>query len=1014
MTSLTAFWPTWEHVSECIRTEAEVLDEAVLLAVHEPGALIRRSAVDASERSATEDDLLSELMRDAGDGSAVLVAITGDSGVGKSHLVRWLYAQLKRHPRRDDLVVVLVPKTASLRQVVELILRARHVDGSYQRLLEELQQTVDALSPADAAAMLNTALSLVLQRKYEEGHATLMQGARDDRALKERLDLTKKLGNLIREPEVFDHWLGKTLERIVRQTILGGSEQQTGDQRRFVPADLEPPATFRADPSRQAIHLALLKLSSADGAHRQLAAEILQDALDPALRDVFKISQALGQRTIEEIVGDIRVELLREGKELVLLIEDFAALAGIQQPLLNLIIAESDHGGVRVRAPIRTALAVTDGFLPSRQTILTRARQEWLIPNTSPKREAIVERFVSLAGRYLNAARWGAQELREQFSESGSGKRDGWVKAFPNDMSDDDARRLAAFGQSDAGYPLFPLSRTAIEGIVRRELSPGGELRFNPRAFINRVLRETLVFRPEFEGGRFPPPDYKSASPTPEVQVALATLGLPTDDVGRMGAVLDFWAGNPTTLTDTPSVERGVFEAFNLTWPFRTTPTTPGPPAPKPPEGRGPRPAPEAPPVGDVQAREYAYVDKWARGEIDQNSARRVRTLLASALKQRTDWSPYRMRARAPEAGQLWVPFARTGNPANDPQFIIGAAKQPLDPVLTAGVRALERWNANAASWDYRSAEEDYAIAQDLLDRLDEQVIAWHRQNAVMQASVALKILHRQALLLGLTGALRPPEPRLSSYFAELPRPIWVPEASDNRAVAASARFVGRAEATRATVCRILADAVGCFQGDGKVLLAVDPRLTQVAWRMPLPETGAPVNWAESGDVRTASEEMLGRVEVHLKRLGEAIEPTVLRVKERLGDLREGPPGFSFQATLQKARVAGLFGHGSAISFDQALKRVEMLTSDSVRDLIARAETYEAPEQDAVVEERLGAWSKFDLEAVANVSDCLETLERMLPELERAVKAELGNLGGVDVKAMLTALQQDLELLAGG
>jgi hypothetical protein len=1017
MTTLASFWPTAVNVADCIRTEAEVLDEAVLLAVHEPGALIRRSAVDASELVATEEDLLSELMRDARDGSAVLVAITGDSGVGKSHLVRWLFAQLKRHPQREKLVVVLIPKTASLRQVVELILEARGEEGSYRRYLKELRETVDQLSPKDAAAMLNTALSLVLQRKFEEGRAALAGGAQHDRALRERLDLTKKLGDLIREPEVFDQWFGSTLERIIRQTIVGGSEQQTGQRRRFEPADLVPPAIFHADASRPSISLALTKLMSADGAYRPLAAEILQDALDPALRDVFKISQALGQRTIEELVNDIRVELLKDNKELVLLIEDFAALAGIQQPLLNLMIAESDHAGVRVRAPIRTALAVTDGFLPSRQTILTRARQEWLIPNTSPSRDAIVDRFVSLAGRYLNAARWGAAELREQFKGADSAKRGAWVKSFPVEMSDEDARKLSAFGQSDAGYPLFPLSRPAIESIVKRELSPGGELRFNPRHFINRVLRDTLGFRPLFEGGRFPPPEFKGASPTPEVQLALSMRGLPADEVGRMLPVLDFWAGNPASLSVTPSVDKGVFEAFSLSWPFAAneSDTLPRPALPPPPDRRGSRSAPTTPEptVAATPVQAFEYVDKWARGVIDQQSARRVRNLLASALKARADWSPFRLRARAIEAGHLWVPFAPTGNPANDPKFVIGEATMPLDHVLSAGVRALERWSAHGATWDYEGAEEDYPVAQVLLERIEEQCVAWHRENAVAQATVALKSLHRQALVLGLTNAMRPSEPKTSSYFAEWQGQLWTPDEGDNSAVAQSARFIGRVVAARDTVCRILVDAVGCFQGDGRNVLAIDTRLLQLAWRASLPTSASLVLGTEIGEARTAVDEVLDRVEVPLKRLADAIEPTLLRVRDRLCDLSECPPDFSLRNTLERARVAGLFGHGTAISYDQAVKIIDILASDGTRELIARAEGYEGPAPDAQVEERLSAWAKFDLAAVASLGQCLDTLERLLPALEREVGAELSSLGGVDVGAMLSSLQRDLEAIAG-
>ncbi|MNF18313.1 hypothetical protein D3C80_2223250 [compost metagenome] len=65
--------------------------------------------------------------------------------------------------------------------------------------------------------------------------------------------------------------------------------------------------------------------------------------MDPSLRSVFRFTETLQQKTIQEVVDDIRRQLLKDGRELVLLIEDLAALAGIQQPLLDIIIAESDE-----------------------------------------------------------------------------------------------------------------------------------------------------------------------------------------------------------------------------------------------------------------------------------------------------------------------------------------------------------------------------------------------------------------------------------------------------------------------------------------------------------------------------------------------------------------------------------------------------------------------------------------------------------------------------------------------
>ncbi len=1012
MTSLSDFWPSAQNIAECIRTEAEVVDDSVLLSVHEPGPLITRTANGAVERPATEADLLASLMRDASDGSAVLVAITGESGVGKSHIVRWLHAQLQRHPRRAQLVIVLVPKTASLRQVVERILQPLQGEA-YSKLLTELSQTVDHLRPGHAAAMLCTALSLVLEQKLNEGMASLNP---EDRHLRERLALTRVLRDLIREPEVFDEWLHKPLERIVRQTIEGGSEQQTGEQRRFVPGDLDLPESYIPDGSRRAIQVALQHLTRSDGASRPLAAEILQDALDPALRDVFQFSRALGQRTIEEIVDGIRQQLLKEGKELVLLIEDFAALAGIQQPLLNLMIAESDHGGVRVRAPIRTALAVTDGFLPSRQTILTRAKQEWLIPNTAASPQAIIDRMVSLAGRYLNAARWGAKALREQFEVASTGELEGWVKSFPTELTDDDHRRLSAFGTSPQGYPLFPLSALAIESIARRELSPGGELRLNPRAFIDTVLRQTLSHRSLYEAKAFPPANFKGAAPNATVQIALKARGMPQEQLERLAPVLDYWVGNPGNLSDVPRAGKGVFEAFDLPWPFDTKSDITAGPAVSGGRnsGQGPSPQPQQPPPQQPQpSPELDYLTAWSKGGIDQRSALRVRKLLAEALKDRIDWSVYRLKPRAIEAAHLWLPFASVGNPGYEPKFVVAAEARPLDAVLLAGLAALERWNDNKKSWDYSHSEADYSIAQQLLDRIEEQAIAWHTAAAEQQASVALKVLQRQALLLRLSRAVEPRTPPLPDYFASLPQPLWNPDAADNQPAAMVARAIIRAEAARSTVAGIVAKSVGCFQGDGDIVLAIDVRRTKSAWRRPLPDAGTMLVSTLLGDSKTAADEMFNgpRVEALLKRYSSATDIVLQRIRERLSDWEGASSATLLLEQLQQAQKAGLFAFISSGSFEQSKRAVQTLSGEEARHFIRQALSFKEPDPHSSIENRLLAWSALNMQQFVAIAEALTSLDKVLPDLNRAADTQLRNLGGGDIKDMLTGLQADLEAI---
>lgn len=324
MSKLIDYWPSIKEVNQCIRTEAEAADDAVLLAVHEPTPLFVREAGTGAQETKTESDLLDEFLRSADDGSAVVVAITGDSGVGKSHMIRWLNAQLQRHPDRDRFVIVLIPKTASLRKVVELMLEPL-AGAEYDLLRNELGRVTGSLGPEDASRHLATSLTIELKACEKQWIAELRSGNTADRSLRERALHARGLQNILFQGETFDNWLQPVLLRIVEQALRGGSESTSGNARRFVPADFALPESFDITAVSQEGQRYIQNLQGNDGSSTLIAARVLQDVLDPALRGVFRFSEALGHRSLEEIVNDIRARLLEQNKELVLLIEDFAA-----------------------------------------------------------------------------------------------------------------------------------------------------------------------------------------------------------------------------------------------------------------------------------------------------------------------------------------------------------------------------------------------------------------------------------------------------------------------------------------------------------------------------------------------------------------------------------------------------------------------------------------------------------------------------------------------------------------
>ena len=105
----------------------------------------------------------------------------------------------------------------------------------------------------------------------------------------------------------------------------------------------------------------------------------LQDAAVAMLNEQLPVAVTnaanIGTGRLQNALLDIRREFARQGKEIVLLIEDFALIQGIQRDLLDAIIEVGEREGRTVLAPVRTLMAVTTGYYGRlADTVLTRAK----------------------------------------------------------------------------------------------------------------------------------------------------------------------------------------------------------------------------------------------------------------------------------------------------------------------------------------------------------------------------------------------------------------------------------------------------------------------------------------------------------------------------------------------------------------------------------------------------------------------------------------------------------------
>jgi hypothetical protein len=824
--SLTDYWPTSAEINACIKPEAEGATDEVLLAVHQPFPLVYQLARSAEQIATNEAELFDYFVSEDVPTGAHVVPITGDSGVGKSHLVRLIAARLGALPNKERYVTVLIPKSASLRKVVELILEPLPAKpyASVRKAFDEAMTEVD---PGKAAIRFQSALDISLRDLARDLLTQLKQNP-TNQELKHRLDHAQRLPLLLSDALTRDHFRSEVLSRIVQGALSGQRNLRNDAAQQFSAGDLDLPSSIDLTKASEPVQLYYrTALQAREGHGKKVAADVLTSVLDPAVRQLFHLNDSLGGMTLQDVILEIRRLLLKDGRELVILVEDFRALTGIQETLLNVLIQEGVRKDRQVYATLRSAIAVTKGYLTGRDTIATRARREWIIQSHLPT-QAVFQRTKQLVASYLNAARWGQETLVRNHVRGKIAERPGEISTpiFSAEEDAADLKILEAFGRV-SGVPLFPLTSPAIEYLSDSALKEGDTLVFKPRAIIG-FLREVLLFgREPFTRGSFPPTSIKARRATGDVAQWLATQHLSNEQRERYERLIVIWGNDPQDRAQISRIPAEVFTTFSLPHPAGIESVKAE--LPQPPKLSAPQATPTPPPPDDRKITEFAdyrkELENWIQQdgpELNQTIASEIRSSLATELMDRIDWNQERCLKMNIGGSLIAIPHSRgKGGEAAD-AIPLTADRSDPDGQLRAELLALLRFHRIwKKDMSYAEAEDDLARIANLLDRVLPDALAFVRATALKQTTVACAFLAANSRMLGITDGGRTPGALKSFLLEEPPTPSKLPEVSPEEFV----NWVGtqqKAASIRQRLTDALLGTCGCYQSTGKTVNGVD------------------------------------------------------------------------------------------------------------------------------------------------------------------------------------------------
>jgi hypothetical protein len=823
--SLLRYWPVADEINDCIKEQAEGAHDAVLLAVHRPFPLAYKLVSSGENFPASEDELFKYLITPDVPSGAHVVPITGGSGVGKSHMVRILNARLQSVNEDGRYVVIRIPKSASLRRVVELILE-KLPENEYAQVRAEFGKALsENLDVETAAIRFQAELGIALGQLAKELE-TKVKGNPGDAALKEQLGHARHLPKFMGDSALVEHFQRTVFPRFVKRAIAGQIQIENEDSiKDFVSDDLVLPESIDISKSASTTNAYYIRtLLGREGEGLRAATRLLNDNMivDQAIRQSFNLNQALGGMTLQDVILEIRRRLLSQRRELVVFVEDFKALTGIQDILLKVLIQEGVRDGVQELATMRSVIAVTDGYLDTEDTIATRAKREWKVESELTHPQEVLNRTKALVAAYLNAARWGFRDLVRHFETKGEGgNRNRWIGVYVDPDGNEDSPALAAFGYEE-DIPLFPYTEQAIEHLAKAALTRNNSLVFTPRFIIDNVLHSLLrEGRPAFEQGQFPPPLIYAPPATAEVAQWLASLPVSAELRERYRRVVSIWGNSPKTPADVGNIPPEVFSAFKLEPPaveFRPPPkkvVNPGP------DQTGDVTPPPRKPENDLLKE---TLEKWIQGEsMPQNVANQIRKSVAAAINNRIDWSAERCTKVLIKPTQISIPNARgEGNLAPNPIKVSEDHTDESGHLRSELAAVTQLYDPDNGNDSYENSDEDLVWVANLVDRLMPKAMYLVRAGTLKKLAEAARLLRTNSLLLGLTTRGKTPASLAPFLFGEATNPPELPVGS-NAAFVEWRALQKQALQVRPELIQLVESLSGSFQGrTGTTAYAID------------------------------------------------------------------------------------------------------------------------------------------------------------------------------------------------
>ena len=448
------------------------------------------------------------------------IAVYGQSGTGKSHLIRWFEARYSNDKPEDEVILFIRRSDNTLK-------------GTIRQLLEKPE--VRGISNKDIIKRLTNASVTVAEDKLKDMiyHNFIIEANNDED--KHSISLTnvkrKRLVTFLNNETIHDHMMEADgpIDRIYSK-IAENSMVDRDIIAQFKPDDFLVSVDLYTDMEQAGADPKALKTARALMANDAFSeAEKFSDYLNQFVSEVIQRCAGIEPGDFEQVFMDIRKELYRLGKNLTLFIEDITSFTGVDNALLNVLI---EYHAERNICRISSIVGGTNNYLENNflDNHKDRITQYVYIPSDAFDEDGIYE-FV---GRYLNAMSLPESSINQWLEH----------KATPEEYPVHNVIEGKKWEYVTVGCEkrlcLYPFTKNSIRYLYNHVLEKGHQ---TPRYIIRDIL-EPVVSDVLYNQDKFPSIKFDITNINTTLSFMIHNQIADAEQADRMFRFMSIWGNN--------------------------------------------------------------------------------------------------------------------------------------------------------------------------------------------------------------------------------------------------------------------------------------------------------------------------------------------------------------------------------------------------------------------------------------------------------------------------------------